>query len=351
MSEFIFIFIILIAYALACICNRTKKKYYLWVLIILLTVLSGFRGSTVGVDTPSYYYSIEYGFPYSWMFREEGFRFISRFIMDNTGNAQLVFVLCAFITNTLILLRFWDFKDEVRLDVVILLYLLIYYGNSMNIMRQMVSVAFIFYGTRFLKQNKYIPFGILFIIAFEFHRSSLLAVGLVLIHFWEKMSKKQKQILALPFVLIILGAAAYVARYLLSDIGAYSSQAVSNINITYCYRLFVTLFALVLNYSNKRVVLGNRTSGIRENYKFDRNTVLFMLIGLLFEGLSMFFAFVGRTGLYYLMYEPIFWGTAAKRTKNGKLYTTLIFVFAIYMFMLLVFRNDGRLFPYYIYFN
>ncbi|MFQ7469741.1 EpsG family protein [Amedibacillus dolichus] len=351
MSELFYIVAMLIALAMAYLANRTKKKSYLWLLIILLTILSGFRARTVGVDTLSYYSDIECGFPYDWRFEEEGFRFIANIIMDYTHNPQWLFVFCAFITNSFILVRLWDFKNEARFDFMVFLYLCIFYGNTMNIMRQAMAVALVFYGTRYLKENKYHKFLLFLLIAFTFHRTALLSIAYILINLWFSMSKNQKKIFAIPFICVIIGSVLYVARYLVNDIDAYSSQTISNINVVFFYRLFVTIATILFNKLNIKVIISQNHRTMSNKYTFDKSLVTYVLIGLSFEALSMFFSFVGRTGLYYLMFEPVFWGTAIKQTKNRKIYGVLIAIFAIYMFYLLVFTNSANLFPYSIYLN
>ena len=82
----------------------------------------------------------------------------------------------------------------------------------------------------------------------------------------------------------------------------------------------------------------------------EKGVTLYYLIGLSFAALSMFFEFVGRTGLYYLMYEIIFWGIVTKKSKNRNIYTVMVLIFAVYEFILVFSRNACGIFPYYIYF-
>lgn len=326
--------------------EKKEKKIYLYLLIAILTLIAGFRGKNCGVDTPAYYENIINGFPYPWMFREEGFRAVANFVMNRFGNPQLVFVLCAFITNFFILMRLWDFKKDASFGFMNLLYILIYYSNSMNIMRQYVAVAVIFYGTRCLKNRK-IVFLIFLILSFSIHRSSLLAIGYFGIALWSGFSKKQKMIFGMPMALAFVLSIAYLRVYLAKDISSYSEQVVGNINITYFYLLLCTLMVLITYKAKVGIKLSPYLVPIKKtDTKIDSNIVLYVLIGLAFSTLSMFFAFVGRTGLYYSIYDVVFWGIACKKFKNAKLNKALILVYAIYVFMLVIIRNDIKLFPY-----
>lgn len=350
MSTIFYLCIFLMAMLLAWLADRKKSRVLLFLLIILLTFAAGLRGRQVGIDTPGYYENIEAGFPYAWKFREEGFRAVSNLIFRLTGNAQLVFVLCALVTNYCILERFWDYRKEASFSFMTLLYLLIYYSSSMNIMRQYVAVALVFYATRFLPRKKHLWFAGFLLVAVSFHRSALLAIVLPALQIWNGLSRKKKKLLAIPFLLSALICASYLYFYLKSDVSAYASQTVDNVNITYFYRLSVFLFAWY-TFSHKIYI---KIGGVPKTGRFgtmEKVVPLCCLAGLGFESLSMFFAFVGRTGLFFSMFEPVFWGIAVKKSKNRELYALLILIYAGYMLLQVVIRNSGGIMPYSIYLN
>lgn len=353
MTELLYIWIMLTAYILSCLAQRERKKVYLFFLIALLTCAAGFRGITCGVDTPSYYENIQNGFPKHWLFREQGFRFVANFFMNTFGNPQLMFIFCALITNLLIFLRLWDFHTDYSFSFMSLLYILLYYGNSLNIMRQYVAVAFIFYGTRFLPKSK-ILFGACLIIAFFFHRSALIAAGYLIVYLWVGFTKKQKQLFIVPIAVGTCAVVFYVISYLQSDIQAYSTLKINNLNITYFYLLLITVFTIIQDKFKIHIIfrtqfLQRRDDGFVTCYKMDKKLMSYMLCGLALSALSMFFAFVGRVGLYYDIYSVVYWGMAGKKMRNAQLNRILILIYALYIFGLLIFRNDGKLFPYSLY--
>ena len=184
MTELFYVFVLLIAFILSYWAQKKNKKIYVYIIIILLTIIAGFRGKNCGIDTALYYDNISNGFPYKWQFREEGFRLIANFFVNTFNNPQLMFIFCAFFTNYFIFIRLWDFKDEANYSFMCFLYLTIYFTNSMNIMRQYLAVAIIFWATRFLKEKKVI-FLICLLISYFIHRSSLLAIGYIAIALWE----------------------------------------------------------------------------------------------------------------------------------------------------------------------
>lgn len=350
MTQIIYIAILALGLWIGYIAEKKDRKAYIYFLILLLTFLAGFRGENCGVDTPSYYDNIVKGFPYPWMFREEGFRAMAIFFMNRFKNPQLVFISCAFITNYLILKRLWDFRKEASYSFMVLIYVLLYYSNSMNIMRQYVAVALIFYGTRYLKKNKlfFIPFLML---AFSFHRSSLLAIGYFGIALWRDFSKKQKVLFSLPMLFVVTGSFVYVSTHLAKDVSSYSAQVTDNVNVTYFYLLIITLLVLITYKLRMGIKITEHITPNKDaRGQLEGDVSLYVLIGLAFKALSMFFKFVGRTGLYYSIFDVVFWGIACKNLKNARLNRVLILIYAIYIFMVVVVRNDIMLFPYEVFF-
>ena len=63
-----------------------------------------------------------------------------------------------------------------------------------NIMRQWIAVSIVFWGTKYLKDNRYIPFIISVVIATLFHTSAVIGLGylIVSIFFNKKIIKSKK---------------------------------------------------------------------------------------------------------------------------------------------------------------
>lgn len=342
------LYILLLSLALftSFVASKTEKRFFLYLTIGLLTIIAGFRGVDVGIDTPSYYSNIISGFPYHWKFREEGFRFISNIVIDMTSNPQLVFILCALVTNILIVCRLWDFRKNSSFTLAMLIYLLVYYSNTLNIMRQYVAVAIVFYASRYLFKKRYIIFLVFLFIASLFHRSALLGIIMLIIDVWGTLSNKRKRILFVPTIIVILSICIYVYVYFKADLNSYGAQRVYNINIPFLYHLVIFLFAWITNKNR----IFSRINKLNDSYSYntliDIRIPLYALIGLFFESLGMFFAFVDRTGLYFIFYEIVFWAYLGKKSKNSYLFNLIFLIYAFYVFSQVFTRNSYGLFPY-----
>lgn len=353
MSQLTFCAINLIALLCLSASDKKNSKILLYIGIIILTLAAGLRNENVGVDTHAYIYSFNNNFPVSWQFTEAGFRTVSRFLMSLFhGNSTWLLVIYAFITNALILVRLWDFRFKCSYSYMVFLYLTINYINTMNIMRQFVAIAIVFFATRYLEKKNYISFVVLLAIATSIHSTALLGMVFLIVYFWENASKKQKKWLWIPIAVIIPIALYYVLGYESGHITNYFSQHTSNLNITYIYRVIAFVLVMVLQALNKQIVFKKnpqRSPSIEENItpiKLKDKEVVFYIIGLGTSSLGMFFSFLSRLGMYYLMYEMVFWGCAVKRGKSKQIALVLSLIYAIYVFGMEIIYNGSKIFPY-----
>lgn len=65
---------------------------------------------------------------------------------------------------------------KVSISVAFLIFLFSYYTTGFNVVRQMVAVAIVFYGLKFIFNNKLLPYLITILIAFGFHSSATIAL-------------------------------------------------------------------------------------------------------------------------------------------------------------------------------
>lgn len=354
MSNILFTILLLLILIISIIADKKNNKFLLATIILSLTIIGGLRGNTVGIDTAAYYYSFNNNFPIAWQFEENGFRVISMFLMKVFNNATYLMVIYSFVTNLLIITRLWELRKKANFPFMIFLYLSICFINTMNIMRQYICIAIIFYSTRFLEKKKYLLFLIIVLLSSTIHKTALLALLLLLVYIWDSLSKKQKVILAIPISIISIFALIWVFKVESNHIMNYFSadNAINNINITFLYRIFIFIFAFLLMKFNIKITFKKKKYKNIENYElitkneFNRVSIIYFL-GLLCSSAGMFFSFLTRIGLYYSIFEIVFWGYLIKKNKNSELYFMLISIYSIYVFAIELLLNGSGIFPYY----
>lgn len=351
MDKIVFCILFIISIGLSYYADKKNKKGIIILPIAILSLIAGLRAETVGTDTSSYVYSIMNGFPYSWMFPEEGFRLVSNYLFQVSNNYSVVLLAFAIITNALVLIRLWDFRSSSSFSFMVFFYIAVYYFNSMNIMRQYVAMAILFYATRFLEKKNYIPFTILWVLSITIHTTSVLGIIFLIMYFWNNLSKKQKLYLLVPLTVISIIAFRYILIMQNEHIENYFSQKTSNINISYFYRLFAVLLLLYLDHSHKRLVFGHSTK--RNLYSANEDTIteknnikFYYILGIALSTFGMFLLYMSRIGLYFLIFEPVFWGNEIKTGRNKQVALILSFIYAMFVFYHQLILNDCLVFPY-----
>lgn len=357
MGNIIYFIVMLIAIILARKAEKKNKKKYLKLIVFMVSILSGFRGLNVGIDTKLYNYAFLNNFPYAWQFEELGFRAISTFVLNIFNDTRAVFLFFALIINGCIIYRLWDFKDKCSFTVMLLIYLLTFYVDSMNIMRQMVAVAIIFLSTRLLEKKHYSMFLIVIMGTTFIHVSSLLAVALIIAYYWIPLKLSNKILIAIPMIILEIVFLLVIIQFESGHINNYLSEqnSVSNINIPFLYRFLCFLLSYMIYKSNIKFVI-NRKKEPNINIKDDlivydeffRIISFIYLMGLLISSLGMFFTVMARLGYFYILFEVVYWGYLAKTSRNKELNIVMIMIYVGYIFLVEIFSSGCEVFPFYL---
>lgn len=353
LENFIFGICLILSFIFFVYADKTSNKKLLVLGIIILSLLSGFRGISVGFDTPYYYKAFIQDFPVSWQFKEEGFRIVCRFLIKILQNPTWLFVLVASITNYLIIVRLWELRKNHNFVVMVLLYFLIYYFNTMNIMRQFICVAVIFYSTKLLEKKKYLLFISIVLLCTQIHKSAILALVIMAIYYFQGFSKKNKIIFGIPCMAIFIVVVKYILDFESAEINNYlgAHNTIDNFNYTFLYRVAAYVFSYLLYKSKMKVVISSAKKNLikeEQDNKFFSNNIIVYGVGLIFGSLGLFFNHAARIGLYCMIFEITYWGFLTQKDKNKNLNLLLIIIYAIYVFASELILNGSQIFPYYV---
>lgn len=354
-TKIYFIGVCLFAYLFARLAERKNRKTYMIISALFLIIFSGLRSSSVGIDTETYYtyfYRIQNGLRV--YINERAFVEIIRFlyvIFDNTET--IIFILSA-ATIVLFYLVFWRLRESFSLSWMILIFICLYYARSMNIMRQYLAWAIVFYGLHYLLKQQYLKYTIAVVIAMGIHFSAIVSFAILGIYLLTDKVKKGKLKSAL-LILVILGS--MVSANLLQTIDKFYNIyfTVHDAQIGYMsfYKIAVMLGIAILSKNHVTLVMGSDkrfSHGVIIDYKF----VILYFIGVLLDSLAYFSSYTSRIGLYFLSFEMLFWGQLFKLNENVsvRVYKLLLLLMLIYIYMSNNIIGDGYgLFPYSTIFN
>lgn len=307
--------------------DDTKKKRYVWLIVAILSVFVGIRGSSVGIDTPKYienFGHIARGNAHLVFGAERTFVKIVQILQIVSKSPVFLFLAFSFITNGLILFRLWDFREDISFMWAFIYFYACFYFFTFNIVRQMVAVAIVFWGTRFVQKEKYIPFLACVVAAFCFHQSALLGILYLVLDFLQKEKWSRHKVLFTAFLcagimggsFILLKASKYLHYFedIRMDIGFL-------IPLKIC---FLGLYAFAVKQFSGHWG-GEKIDG---QYDFVNTFVVgYYGLGLGITLLGYFFTFMDRIGLYFSVVGCIFMGHVAKKAKH----TTLVWAAFVIM--------------------
>lgn len=351
-SYFLYLLVLFLGSLLSKLAYETKKKKFIFFIIILLSFFAGLRGKTVGLDTKQYLHifnlAVNNDPTLSWYGMEKTFTSICAVILKIYNNPNFIFFILSLITNSLILLRMWDFCEIGNYSWMFLSYYVMFYGQTMNISRQFCAVAIIFFGTRYLFKQDYFKYLFFVVIACLFHKSAIIGLTLYLfdIRKWKKLEKKNKIFILLGVMIITVYGGKIVVN--LKEYLRYFEF--SNIKLGLMLPLKI-LFWILMGYRLQNTVLRCK---LDENVKYEYyeeiiKTKYIYLTGLLVSLLGYFFSYMERIALPFYIFEIVFNGIITKMRTDKKTVKVILFVMYVYFFIMDMFGNGQGIFPYYFF--
>lgn len=165
--------------------NKVLNCIFIGIALLLPALLAGMRDSSVGTDTSHYIRYFEYVKDtgsrvqnFKYLDLERGFGVFLYLISRFTNN---VFWML-FLSELFICFFVWkaiddNVSDQYKVFSMVLYYLL-FYSFSFNIMRQMMAMSILLFSYRYIKKRELFKFLICVVIASLFHTSAIIGFAL-----------------------------------------------------------------------------------------------------------------------------------------------------------------------------
>lgn len=321
--------------------NYPQKKV-LYICLILLALLAGLRGNTIGFDTHIYnnmYLWIKEGVNYPI---EPGWYYLNKFVGLLGGEFNFFLWVVSFLT--LFTLGIALIRCSPNPVFSLFLYYSIYaYLNSFNGMRQFLAISLVIAGYTYLPNLK--KFLICVFIATSFHFSAIFSLGAL---FYKLLVMKQGLVIVSVLISFLLGLVLNnelfslltgpYAQYLNSDFGYRENLASAIVLVIFMDLLFCWCFF---------------TSN--EIYKQSIWTKLFFFAIILIN-VTLRLELGARIILYFtlvqILYFPYYFN--CNIVKNKLLLKSVIVVYVAIVFMkILILGNQGEysVYPYKFFFE
>lgn len=343
------IFCLLFSY----IADRFNKQSCVWLIILALCFVSGFRGASVGIDTNGYLAIFNYIrrglFQYAYGV-EESFKYICYALLKIIPSERFLLILLAFVTNWCIVTRFWELRKYSSFPCMVLTYYASFYFATMNVARQFCAIALVFYGTRYLVQKRTFKFVVFVAIATLIHRSAIISLVLLVVNClrWRELPKYQKRIYI--FCAVFIPVITIYALRMLSRYSKYFSSLSMNVGfmvlmkICFFVATLILIFAMHPRFAYFR---GGQVANVDDRFVMKLTCISYGM-ALILAGLGYFYSYVDRISWYFYLYEGVYFGMLikGKKASNRIILGYVIAALLCYSFFQSMLHNAQGTMPY-----
>lgn len=229
---------------------------------------------------------------------EVGF-FTLQKIASWSNDPRMMFILASSITVIFVYLAIKSHDSKVFISVSFLMYLFILFPTSLNIMRQEIALAIVFYSLKFIFERKFSKFLFFNLLAASFHITALVIIPFYFMfsYFNGELSSKDKKFVLIRTIFTVV-TLIFVINFdyflsMLSNVGGfekfddYATQLDRGSNREILLKLL--LFVVVLTFRRKLVEFDNR----------NKLYIFFLGIDILLTLVGFWNPFVKRVTLYF----------------------------------------------------
>ncbi len=340
-----YIFIAALSFFIAYVADKYNSKLGLIVLILLYTIICGFRGENVGLDTLPYVEMYKVVKADGLIRLELGFSWLIKLSSNISDSPTVMFILSNLIIYILILTTLWNKRAIGSFPIAILILSMSVFPSSMNIMRQYIAIAILFYSSKYLEDSQYLKFIIGVSIASLFHISSvlfLLLLGFELFK-WRILSLKRKLFIISIILVGIAGTGAFVTFF--SDAYGFYLDYKKETNVGLLVPIKFLCVCVAIPFSG---ILRRSTDYATRKYK--TFVIVVSLLGLCLSSVGYFMPVLNRISLPFTIFEILLWAIFFKHVskKNKLVLSFMFFIVFVIPFIMSLSADSIQIIPYYM---
>lgn len=325
--------------------NKSHRKVLYGIGILLPSLIAAFRGSNVGYDTLTYieryetFISTDGLYAVISVLDTELFFLFSCFLAKYIGGYPLVFFLYSFFTQYFLLLALNRYKNRLNIWLGYLIFLFFFYNASLNIMRQILAIAYILYATTFLLDGNRKRYFIMTVISTTLHITAIIAGMIIFLIYKVSNIKKKYSSLGTFFYVIGLFISFMMVNVVITfmaSIGygnsfAYVSGMAKSV-ISYTDVLYSIIFIVIAFNAYNNKIISKKYSKF---FYLSSLACLFLFLTGIYNG------FLTRMALYILVFLSLLLPLIANSKKlyrYRKVYTLgyILFAFAYWVYSIVI---------------
>ena len=325
---------------LLCFIGEKKSNVKFVILAALsLAFISGYRDYSVGTDTIRYCQYFNCILNGQEGLFEVGFEWIVKAIYGLFGDLRYVFVFLSLVTNLLLFLRLWDFKNTCSFGFMSLVYVCIFFPQTMNIIRQFLALSILFYFSRFISKKNFL-FILAVGVATLIHTSSIIMFLILIWHYiiFNKLSKKKILTLIIMSLTMIFLTGKILSIFKLEYSG-YLSNKYTGLSVISLMRLLLCIsYFYLLNKPYKNIF--NLENANQLTYHcFCKFITFTYFVGIILCIVFSSYDQLVRIGSFFIVFELPFVGLCVKNNKYRKIYFITYLLLCFYYLIIKVSLN------------
>ena len=358
--------------------NKLRNIIFIAIALMIPIVIAGLRMVGVGTDTRVYVYNLAQVAKESTSFfeylgknvfitykyemvadREIGYNLLVYFSTKLFGSVQGVFL----ITHVLIIIFIYSGIKKLNLNIPISFtmctFLCMFYGNSLNAMRQWIAIAILVFGFHYVVKNENIKYFFIVLVACTFHKSAVIGLIIWMVYKYfnndKKHSKRYKYLDSYKlFILTIFGIGILlsisVMGELLSLLGPSFARYVNvylsgimQISIMQIVRRLPIIFLIIASFKKMKMYT-----------KIAPFLCSMYIFECLTAQLSSLSVQSGRIGYYFSVFDIILYPVLIKSQKKNikKVVAGILLLYVIAVFFYeYVYQGWSEVVPYRFFFR
>ena len=328
--------------------NKINKNKYIILSLIPIFFILAFRGGTMGADTSTYIrqFSNSINTPLESIIAnsrmEIGYLIFVKLITYITHNPLVYQVICV----SFMIYGLYCFLKELETEDALLF---VYFYCTLGVFffmftgtRQCLAMGICLFSYKFLKQNKYLQFLLCSLLAFYFHKSSVLFITVLFIY--NKKVNIINIVIYIIFAFLIGRNLESVQQWFNDTLDyTYSLEYTGNGMIFLIVLLALSIFSMIMIYNRYGGFNINKNTRILMNINFI--TIVFWLMRLQTR-------IAERPSYYFIFFSCAFYANALNSIKNNRdrrLYKIIIFSLAMILYIYRLITNFSILIPFEFY--
>ena len=346
--------------------HRKKRKmgqFFILLAVLAVSILAGVRDLNIGTDIWTYgewaFKAARYN---SNLFSFIGYQadlellynvlvwIVTRFASDS----HWLYFFTGLLTYYFVMKGILNYKDEISITLAWMIFLFLYYGDTLNAMRQFISVAIAFWGLKFGFDGEYKKYILITVIAMLFHNTAILSFFILLIAlFLRKENSIFRKTFVVLFVSIISVAYSQILNIFIS-IGLvtekyirYSADgfalSLNPILLRLPFLIIIALFSNAFYYGERKYVKKWKSAGEADVI------IMVLIIDTLISAMRGTVSTLYRVAFQFGIYRAIAYSRVFNvLRKNNRLTITSLLI--AYLVVIWIYQNvmqgNNEIYPY-----